>query len=97
MSLFIISQLQHDGERWGLKGESQSRERSGGLMPSGTRHELIGRLLRVRDEFLLLVDGGPRWTLALSYSAEKFVGRRVSVIGSRDEDGCLFVQELWPV
>ena len=63
-------------------------------MPSGTRHELVGQLLRLRDEFSLLVDGGSRWTVMLPYAAEKFVGRRVSMIGSRDEDGCFFAQEV---
>ena len=66
-------------------------------MPFGTRHEMVGELLRFRDQFQLLVDGGRRWTVTLPYAAEKFVGRKVSVVGSRDEDGCLYVQELWPV
>jgi hypothetical protein len=66
-------------------------------MPSGTRHEINGQLLRIRDQFHLLVDGGPRWTVMLPYAAEKFVGRRVSVMGSRDEDGCLYVQEFRPL
>ena len=63
-------------------------------MPSGTRHELVGQLLRLRDEFSLLVDGGVQWTVMLPYPAEKFVGNRVSIIGSRDEDGRLFAQEV---
>ncbi len=63
-------------------------------MPSGTRHEMVGQLLRLREEFSLLVDGGGRWTVTLPYAAEKFVGRRVSIIGSRDEDDRFFAQEV---
>jgi hypothetical protein len=64
-------------------------------MPSGTRHELTGELLRTSDSFELLVDdGGRRWLLTLPYEAERLVGRRIAVIGCRDERGRLFVQDF---
>jgi len=64
-------------------------------MPSGTRHQLTGELLRGRDAFELVVDtDGRRWTLALPYAAEKLAGRRITAIGCRDERGRLFVDEF---
>jgi hypothetical protein len=66
-------------------------------MPSGTWHQFSGRLLRVRDSFQLVLDGGQCWQLSLPYSAESFAGRKVIVVGERDEDGCLFVRDLRPV
>ncbi len=66
-------------------------------MPSGTWHQFSGKLLRDRDQFRLVLDSGQCWQVALPYSAESFAGRIVTVIGERDEDGCLFVRDLRPV
>ncbi len=54
-------------------------------MPNGTRHELTGLLLR-GDGFypvLKMPDGG-EWRLEVERRYQHLIGRRVSVIGTRD-------------
>jgi hypothetical protein len=66
-------------------------------MPSGTRLEITGELLKSRDKYQLRADSGNCWRVMLPDWAEKFAGRKVSVTGSHDEDGYFFIQDLRPI
>lgn len=57
-------------------------------MPRGTRHELVGLLLRDGDTPVLQIAGGGMWRLDLgigaTWRARRLFGLRVRVQGIRD-------------
>jgi hypothetical protein len=65
-------------------------------VPIGSRHDETGRLRWERGALILLRDEGGRWRLEADRRAQRFVGQRVRVIGTRDEFDLLSVAWIEP-
>lgn len=61
-------------------------------MPRGSHHEETGLLLEDHGQLSLSVDAGGMWRLDAPLAAQKLVGRRVRVIGTRSEFDLLDVR-----
>ena len=65
-------------------------------MPMGSRHEEMGLLRWDRGGLILLRDEGGRWRLEAGRRAEKLVGQRVRIVGTRVEFDVLAVSKIEP-
>ena len=63
-------------------------------MPMGTKYRLTGLLLGNRRGFALRVDDGGVWTLDVGCKAERLLGRRVVVEGTRSGFDLLDVRSI---
>lgn len=64
-------------------------------MPIGAHHIESGLLLREDRQLVLRIDGGGRWRLDAPLSADRLLGRRVTVDARRDGFDLLGVDAIW--
>lgn len=60
-------------------------------MPEGTRHEFVGVLTATPTKLVLKLQDGRQWTLVAPPGIDRFIDHKVRVLGTRGEDGVLFV------
>ena len=66
-------------------------------MPHGTSHDETGTIWREAGYLVLLRDAGGRWRLDAPLSAERLIGKRVRVVGTRAGFDLLDVQSIEPI
>lgn len=67
-------------------------------MPRGTRHEVVGLLLKHDGRLVLEVAGGGTWRLDAGWragrAARDLIGTRVRVTGVRDDFDLLAIEQI---
>jgi hypothetical protein len=66
-------------------------------MPRGSRHWETGLLLRGDLGLVLRLDGGGEWQLDAPGRAQRYIGQRVQIEGTRDGFNLLAVTKLEPL
>ena len=66
-------------------------------MPMGTRHRLVGLMLTSKRGPVLEVDDGGVWALDLDPSDKQFIGKRVTLEGTRSGFDRIDVDWIEPV
>lgn len=64
------------------------------LMPTGTRIEVVGLLLKGNGGLFLDARDGGTWRLEAGWRTRRLLGRRVRVTGTRDGYDLLAVQTI---
>jgi hypothetical protein len=67
-----------------------------GLMPRGSKHDLTGLLLENGVYPILRMPDGGEWRLDVTKSHRHLLGKRVRILGIRDDFDLLSMQKIEP-